>query len=64
MSLLERVQWMLNQGFTCGQIARIAECSDSTIIKWVKGAKISKRMGESIESHLSSFIQNLYDIWK
>lgn len=64
MTLLEKVQWMVNQGFTCGQIARIVGCSDTTIIKWVKGkTRISSRMEESIENHLSSFIQNLNDIW-
>ena len=64
MNLLEKVQWMVKHGFTCGQIARIVNCSDSTIIKWVKGtSKISKRMEESIEYHLSSFIQSLNDIW-
>lgn len=64
MTLLEKVQWMVNQGFTCGQIARIVGCSDTTIIKWIKGkTKISIRMEESIEHHLSSFIQNLNDIW-
>ena len=64
MNLLEKVQWMIIQGFTCGQIARIVGCSDTTIIKWVKGkTKISTRMEESIEHHLSSFIRNLYGIW-
>ena len=64
MSLLEKVQWLIAHGFTCGQIARIVECSDTTIIKWVKNkTKISRRMEESIEHHLSSFIKDLYDIW-
>lgn len=64
MNLLEKVQWMVEHGFTCGQIARIVDCSDSTIIKWVKNkTKVSKRMEESIQNHLSSFIKDLNDIW-
>ena len=64
MNLLEKVQWMVKHGFTCGQIARIVDCSDSTIIKWIKNkTKISKRMEESIQNHLSSFIKDLNDIW-
>lgn len=66
MTLKERIQYLLDHGMTCGQIARIAECSDSTILKWMKSSSdytISKRLQEIIELHVSAFIEELHDVW-
>jgi DNA-binding transcriptional MerR regulator len=64
MTLKEKIQQMLNLGFTCGQIGKICECHGTTISSWLRGASnLSKRMEESIEQHISSFIQKIEEIW-
>lgn len=55
---------MLDLGFTCGQIGKICECHGTTISSWLRGSSnISKRMEESIDSHIQTFIKKLEDTW-
>ena len=64
MSLKEKIQKMLDMGFTCGQLGKICDCHGSTISSWLRGASnISTRMEESIENHIQSFIKELKNIW-
>ena len=64
MTFKEKIQHMLDLGFTCGQIGKICECHGTTISSWLRGSSnISKRMEESIESHIQTFIKKLEDIW-
>lgn len=64
MILREKIQHMLELGFTCGQIGKICECHGTTISSWLRGSSnISKRMEESIESHIQIFLKNLEKIW-
>ena len=64
MTLKEKIQQMINLGFTCGQIGKICQCHGTTISSWLRGSSnISKRMEESIENHIQSFIKKLENIW-
>lgn len=64
MTLKEKIQKLIDLGFTYGQLGKICECHSSSISSWMRGASnISKRLEESIESHIQSFIQNLNNIW-
>lgn len=64
MALKEKIQKLIDLGFTYGQLGKICECHSSSISSWMRGASnISKRLEESIESHIKSFIQNLNNIW-
>ena len=65
MTTKEKIQKLIELGFTCGQIGKICECHGTTISSWLRGASnISKRMEESIESHIKSFIKTLEEIWR
>lgn len=65
MILEDKIKYMIDNGFTYGQLARIVKCSNSTLSNWIRGdGNISERMKESIEAHIKSFIQNLNEIWK
>ena len=64
MTTKEKIQKLIELGFTCGQIGKICECHGTTISSWLRGASnISKRMEGSIESHIQAFIKNLEEIW-
>lgn len=64
MNLKEKIQKMLDMGFTCGQLGKICECHGTTISSWLRGASnISKRMEESIENHIQAFLNKLNNIW-
>lgn len=64
MTLKEKIQKLIDLGFTYGQLGKICECHSSSISSWMRGASnISKRLEDSIESHIKSFIQNLNNIW-
>ena len=64
MNLQEKIQKMIDMGFTCGQLGKICECHGTTISSWLRGASnISKRMEESIENHIQSFLNELNNIW-
>lgn len=64
MTLKEKIQKLIDLGFTYGQLGKICECHSSSISGWMRGANnISKRLEDSIESHIKSFIQNLNNIW-
>lgn len=64
MTLKEKIQKLIELGFTCGQIGKICECHGTTISSWLRGASnISKRMEESIDSHIQTFIKILEEIW-
>ena len=64
MTIKEKIQKLVELGFTCGQIGKICECHGTTISSWLRGASnISKRMEESIESHIKSFIRKLEETW-
>lgn len=64
MTLKEKIQFLIDSGFTCGQLAKICGCHSTSISKWLNNTtKISTRMEESIESHIKSFLQNINNIW-
>lgn len=64
MNLQEKIQKMIDLGFTYGQLGKICECHGATIASWMRGASnISKRMEESIENHLKTFVKILDEIW-
>lgn len=64
MILKEKIQFLINKGFTCGQIAKICDCHSSSISKWLNGtSQISNRMEESIENHIKSFLNEINNIW-
>lgn len=64
MSFREKIQFMLDLGFTYGQIAKICNCHSTSISKWMRGeSNMSERMIESIEAHIKSFIQQLEEVW-
>lgn len=64
MTTKEKIQKLIELGFTCGQIGKICECHGTTISSWLRGASnISKRMEESIESHIQAFLKKLEEIW-
>ncbi len=64
MILKEKIQFLIDKGFTCGQIAKICNCHSSSISKWLNGtSQISSRMEESIENHIKSFLNELNNIW-
>ena len=45
MNLQEKIQKMIDLGFTYGQLGKICECSSSVISGWMRGAtNMSKRM--------------------
>lgn len=65
MNLQEKIQKMIDLGFTYGQLGKICECSSSVISGWMRGAtNMSKRMQESIEHHINIFLDKLVEIWK
>lgn len=65
MILKEKIQYLIDKGFTCGQIGKICNCHSSSISKWLNGtSEISERMKESIENHMKSFLKDLNNIWK
>ena len=65
MTLHDKIQKMIDLGFTYGQLGKICECSPAVISGWMRGAtNMSKRMQESIESHIKTFIETLVEIWK
>lgn len=64
MIFKDKIQKMIDLGFTCGQLGKICNCHGTTISSWLRGSSnISKRMEESIESHIQIFIKKLEDIW-
>ena len=64
MTLKEKIQKLLDLGFTCGQLGKICGCHGTTISSWLRGASnLSKQMQESIENHIQSFIKELEKIW-
>lgn len=65
MNLQEKIQKMIDLGFTYGQLGRICECSGATLSSWMRSStNISKRMEKSIENHLKSFTEILEEMWK
>ena len=64
MILKDKIQFLINKGFTCGQISKICECHSSSISKWLNGTShISARMEKSIENHIKTFLQEINEIW-
>ena len=64
MNLKDKIQKMIDLGFTYGQLGKICECHSSSIASWMRGASnISARMEESIENHLKSFTKQLDEVW-
>ena len=65
MTLKEKVQFLIDSGFTCGQLAKICKCHSTSISKWLNNnINISVRMEESIENHIKSFLHDINNIWK
>lgn len=64
MIFKDKIQKMIDLGFTCGQLGKICNCHGTTISSWIRGtSNISKRMEESIENHIKSFIDELKELW-
>lgn len=64
MNLKNKIQFMIDNGFTYGQLGKICNCHPTSISKWMReGHNISNRMEESIENHIKSFIQELEKVW-
>lgn len=64
MTLKEKIQYLIDNGFSFNQLGKICGCHATSISKWMKtDYNISKRMEESIEHHIQSFIKQLEDIW-
>jgi hypothetical protein len=64
MIFKEKIQKMINLGFTCGQLGKICKCHGTTISSWLRGSSnISKRMEESMENHIKSFTNELKELW-
>ena len=64
MTFKEKIQKLLDLGFTCGQLGKICGCHGTTISSWLRGASnLSKQMQESIENHIQNFIKELEEIW-
>lgn len=64
MNLKNKIQFMIDNGFTYGQLGKICNCHPTSISKWMREEhKISERMEESIENHIKSFIQKLEEVW-
>lgn len=65
MTLKEKIQFLLDNGFSFNQLGKICECHPTSISKWMSNTeyKISKRMEDSINFHIQSFIQQLNQIW-
>lgn len=64
MTIKEKIQYLLDNGFNYNQIGKICECHGTSISKWINGtANISKRMEESINNHMRIFFQNMYNLW-
>lgn len=65
MNLKDKIQRMTELGFTYGHLGRICDCAPATIAGWMRGVtNISRRMEESIESHINTFIEKIVEIWK
>ena len=65
MSLKEKIQFLIDNGFTFNQIGFLCNCHGTSISKWFNGkSNISKRMEESIENHVESFIKTLEEVWR
>ena len=65
MTTKEKVQFLINEGFSYRDIGRSCGCHSTVISKWLKEqSNISKRMEESIEIHLKSFVEKLYDLFR
>lgn len=64
MNLKNKIQFMIDNGFTYGQLGKICNCHPTSISKWIREEhNISNRMEESIENHIKSFIQELEKVW-
>ena len=64
MTLQEKIQKMIELGYSYNQLGKICECHSTSLSKWMRGEKnISARMEESIKSHIKSYIENLENIW-
>lgn len=64
MNLKNKIQFMIDNGFTYGQLGKICNCHPTSISKWMrKEHNISNRMEESIENHIKFFIQELEKVW-
>ena len=64
MTTKEKIQYLLDNGFTYNQIGKICECHGTSISKWINGvSNISKRMEDSINNHMKQFFQKIYLLW-
>lgn len=64
MMLKEKIQALVDLGFSCGQLGKICGCHGTTISSWLRGASnLSKQMEESINNHIHAFILQLEKIW-
>ena len=64
MNLKNKINKMIEMGFTFGKLGKICNCHPTSISKWVREEhKISTRMEESIETHLKSFTKQLDEVW-
>lgn len=64
MSLKEKIQFLIDNGFTFNQIGFLCNCHGTSISKWFNGkTNISKRMEESIEAHMKAFCIKINQVW-
>lgn len=64
MNLKDKINKMIEMGFTFGQLGKICNCHPTSISKWIREEhRISTRMEESIENHLKSFTKQLDEVW-
>lgn len=64
MTTQEKIQYLLDNGFSYTQLAKICKCHSSSISKWLSGQiKISNRLEESIKLNIQSFLEDLNKIW-
>lgn len=65
MTLKEKIQKLIELGFTYGQLGKICGCHSSSIASWMRGASnISNRLEENIDNRLKSFIKTLEELWE
>ncbi len=65
MDLKDKINFLIDQGFTYGQLGKICECHPSSISKWVNNKiNISSKLEENIKIHIDSFLNNIINYWR
>lgn len=65
MNLKDKIKFLIDSGFTFGQLGKICECHPSSISKWVGNKiNISPKLEESIKIHIDSFLNKIIEYWR